>query len=172
MDPAEGKETDNLVLDSIHNSLESSDLQEHYADELSGDEEVEDIESSEDEDEEVDNNYSRNNFAPPDTEFRDVDSIRPEFGIDEESEGLEILQLFFDETIMSKIVEETNRYGESISLTNNKWQWKETNASEMWRFLAVCILMGIVKKPSIRDYWSSHVLLSTPAFGKIMSRDR
>jgi len=172
MDPAEGKEIDNLVLESINNSLESSDLQEHYADELSGDEEDEDIESSEDEEEVENENYSRNNFTPPDTEFGEVDSIRPEFGVDEESGGLEILQLFLDDTIISKIVEETNRYGASISLTNNKWQWKQTNDSEMWRFFAVCILMGIVKKPSIRDYWSSHPLLSTPAFGKIMSRDR
>jgi len=149
-------------------------LQENYSDPHSGDEEEdENVEDSEDEDSEEEEGYSRNNFVPPDTEFQDEEeSIRPEFGINDDCEALEILQLFLDDQIIAKIVEETNRYGSDLAVQNNKWNWKDTDCNEVWRFFAVCILMGIVKNPSIRDYWSSQHLLNTPAFGKIMSRDR
>jgi len=45
MDTGEGKKDNNIVLQSVHDSLEYSNLKENYADELSGDEGVENVKS-------------------------------------------------------------------------------------------------------------------------------
>jgi len=47
MGPGKGRKDSDILLQSVYYSLESSNLQENYADELSGDEEVEDVRSSE-----------------------------------------------------------------------------------------------------------------------------
>jgi len=43
---------------------------------------------------------------------------------------------------------------------------------EMYNFIGITLLMGLVKKPTIASYWCSDGLLSTPAFRRFMSRDR
>ena len=39
-------------------------------------------------------------------------------------------------------------------------------------FFCVCMPMAQVEQQRINDYWSTDFLISTPAFGKLMSRDR
>src|SRR5206468_1116955 len=38
-------------------------------------------------------------------------------------------------------------------------------------FLGMLLLMPLVQKPRLKDYWSSKVLTDTPAIKSIMSRD-
>jgi len=42
----------------------------------------------------------------------------------------------------------------------------------MKKFVSGIILIGQVKKDTIRDNWSTNPLIETPAFGKLMSRNR
>ena len=39
-------------------------------------------------------------------------------------------------------------------------------------FLGIMFLTGLVKKPEMELYWSTDEFLSTPIFGKVMSRNR
>lgn len=41
----------------------------------------------------------------------------------------------------------------------------------MKKFLALTILMGIVKKPELSDYWSTNVLLKGSLFNSVMPRN-
>ena len=50
--------------------------------------------------------------------------------------------------------------------------WKETNVGEMYTFIGLAILHGIVRKPTIYSYHSTDQMLATPFFWKCMSRDR
>ena len=52
--------------------------------------------------------------------------------------------------------------------------FREVTLPEMRKFLALTLLMGIVKKPRIRDYWSTNPLLEMPIFASenSLSRDR
>lgn len=96
------------------------------------------------------------------------------------------------------LVRETNRYAEhAIALaadlaaiaaedifpptTRNKYHisansrlkaWKPTDAEEMKRFIGLLIVMGIVDKPTIHEYWTTDLLDSTPNFSQTMSRNR
>jgi hypothetical protein len=43
---------------------------------------------------------------------------------------------------------------------------------EMRRFMGLMVLMGQVRKESVRDYWSTDPTISTPIFNQTMSRNR
>ena len=51
-------------------------------------------------------------------------------------------------------------------------KWKPVTEDEMRSFCAHLILLGLVKKPELSDYWSQRELTRTPFFGRFMSRDR
>ena len=46
-------------------------------------------------------------------------------------------------------------------------RWQNVTFAEMYRFLAITVLTGLVHKNRIRDYWSTDPLPSTPVFGSI-----
>ena len=66
---------------------------------------------------------------------------------------LSLFSLFFDDSLVGLIVEETNRYAEECLRGTNK-QWS-TNAEEVRAYMGFLILMGINHLPEIRDYWST-----------------
>ena len=51
-------------------------------------------------------------------------------------------------------------------------QWTPVTIPEMKKFIGTLLLMGIVYKPDLHLYWSTDIHYSTPAFSKIMKRDR
>lgn len=63
---------------------------------------------------------------------------------------LDYFYKFFSEDIIEYITEQTNLY----SVQNDLTKCINVTTSEMRDFLAVTILMGIIKMPSYRDYWS------------------
>ena len=95
-----------------------------------------------------------------------------------------IFKHFFTSDIVDHIVTCTNQYADVIrstagvishmeakqrSLYN---QWKPIDSDELWIYLCMLILMGIIQKPEMRLYWSNRHILATPIFGRLMSRDR
>ena len=50
--------------------------------------------------------------------------------------------------------------------------WRDTTPSELKQFLGLTILMGLVDKPSLYEYWTTNTLTETPIFGETMPRDR
>ena len=50
--------------------------------------------------------------------------------------------------------------------------WFDTTRNEMKKFLALTLLMGIMKKPELSDYWSTNVLLKGSVFNSVMPRNR
>ncbi len=51
-------------------------------------------------------------------------------------------------------------------------QWYDITVPEMGVFLALVMLMGVLKKNNFRDYWSSDLLLQTPTFSKVITVNR
>ena len=81
---------------------------------------------------------------------------------------------------MTLIVDETNRFAEqyllekSVTDPDNSYlgQWTPVTIPEMKKFIGTLLLMGIVYKPDLHMYWSTDIYYSTPAFSKIMKRNR
>ncbi|OXA60346.1 PiggyBac transposable element-derived protein 4 [Folsomia candida] len=134
---------------------DESDSEEHFHD--SGSEE-EDSDSatqrdSEDDSDSLDGTANRDPtfrenelFAPVVEDFDESeDKIRPEFGVSRRTSPLQMLQKFLTDGIIGDMI---------------------------WQFLAITFMMGLVKKPSIREYWSTDELIQTPFFATVMSRNR
>ena len=88
-----------------------------------------------------------------------------------------------DECIQN-IDDSTNKYAESI-LENPAIQagmnncqrsifslWKPTNFDEMWLYITVTLLMGIVNKPQYHMYWTTRHVFATPIFSRLIRRGR
>ena len=133
-----------------------SDSEESFLD--SSEDEFQLTESdSESEDESLDSvriwtpiDTSANLAAPPRFPFTGTSGIQALITTDD---PLEYFQLFFNEEIISFIVDETNRYAEQYLQSNELTpssrvlNWKETNNKEMKCFLALMLLQGVINKP-------------------------
>ncbi len=85
---------------------------------------------------------------------------------------------FFTEELVGEIAEETNRYASELQekmapgVLGKMARWVPTTIKEMYLFLMAVLLVGVIKKPSLRHYWSTDPLLQTPFFGTLFSQDR
>jgi hypothetical protein len=76
--------------------------------------------------------------------------------------------LFLNADVLNLIVDETNRYGQGKDQA-----WAPTEAEEMKNFFGLCLQMGVVKLPKLRDYWSSRpVFGGYPIGSQVMPRNR
>jgi len=93
--------------------------------------------------------------------------------IGDEASLLDIFQYFWDDPLMEEIVNQSNLYVSQIqNLRGKMHNWTELTIDELWQYFALNSLMGIVSKPTIKEYWSTHKLLVTPIFGQTMNRNR
>lgn len=117
-------------------------------------------------------------FDPQLFPFDEKDSAISQLIEKEDELSLYWFECFFDTRLMDIIVGETNRYHYSIPVTNNsdkrkhQKEWEPVNREELYCFSAVVMLMSVVKKATLKSYWSTDPLISTPIFGDIMPRDR
>ncbi|KAM9319543.1 piggyBac transposable element-derived protein 4-like [Gastrophryne carolinensis] len=95
----------------------------------------------------------------------------------EHIDPLAYLKLFLTDDIIEKIVTETNRYNEQQSATlhskfSRNRKWEPVTKEDIWKFLGLILLSGVVGKPLQKWYWTTNKLLATPFFGTIMSECR
>ncbi|XP_068122221.1 piggyBac transposable element-derived protein 4-like [Hyperolius riggenbachi] len=94
-----------------------------------------------------------------------------------EHNPLAYLQLFFDEAVIEKIVEETNRYAtQQLAAPRRPFSrsrtWEPVTKEDIWLFWGLIILQGVVGKPLQKWYWTTNKMIATPFFGTVMSEYR
>ncbi|CAG0888976.1 unnamed protein product [Darwinula stevensoni] len=95
----------------------------------------------------------------------------------EQDNPLAYLRLFLTDEVINKIVTETNHYHDQQSATQHgkfsrTRKWEPVTKEDIWRFLGLIILQGVVGKPLQKWYWTTNRLLATPFFGTVMSEYR
>ncbi|KAM4701884.1 piggyBac transposable element-derived protein 4-like [Discoglossus pictus] len=86
---------------------------------------------------------------------------------------LAYLKLFLTEEVIEKHFTETNRYKEQ-QLATLHWKFSKTRKckpvtkDDIWKFLGLIILLGVMGKPLQKWYWTTNKLLATPFFGMVM----
>ncbi|XP_052245700.1 piggyBac transposable element-derived protein 4-like [Dreissena polymorpha] len=92
---------------------------------------------------------------------------------------LSMFNVLFDESMWQNMVTQTNKYAQSriqsahsLKPHSRLTRWVDTTVDEMKVFMSLVLLMGIVRKPSLEDYWSTHENIETPFFNKTMSKNR
>ncbi|KAM5148076.1 uncharacterized protein ACMZJ9_011736 [Mantella aurantiaca] len=112
--------------------------------------------------------------APPRFPFSGVPGMKVDV---EHNNPLAYLKLFLTDEVIEKIVTETNRYKEQQSATlyrkfSRSRKWEPVTKDDIWTFLGLIILQGVVRKPLQKWYWSTNKLLETPFFGTVMTEYR
>ena len=97
---------------------------------------------------------------------------------------LEVLKTFLTDEIMNDIVTYTNEYAELLKLLDPVIErmnesrrslfnlWTPLTFDELWVFVDIIIMMGIIEKPHYHMYWTKDHIFSTPIFSRVMRRDR
>lgn len=110
---------------------------------------------------------------------------REDFDFDEASVGptmrmlpnksaLDFFHIIFTQDIYDLIVTQTNLFAsqQRMEPRNQKQSWSDLTVDEFKTWLGLYLAMGIVKKPSLRNYWSQSPLTQTPAIAAVMTKDR
>ena len=50
--------------------------------------------------------------------------------------------------------------------------WKDLTIDELWIYICLHIIMGLVHKPTFHSYWSHNHTINSPIFSRLMRRDR
>ena len=93
------------------------------------------------------------------------------------STPVDYFMLFFTLNLVQMFVRETNKYAANF-LTNTQLKrrslghkWVAVTVTEMKAFISMILNMGLIRKPTIKSYWSTSSSQKTP-FPQVMSRDR
>lgn len=92
--------------------------------------------------------------------------------LDAASNPFDFFQLIFDDDTFDMIADETNRYASQCQREKPDSKWQEVSAKEIKLFIAINILMGIVKLDAFEDYWSTDQRLHQSSIASLMSRNR
>ncbi|XP_057178449.1 piggyBac transposable element-derived protein 4-like [Triplophysa rosa] len=99
--------------------------------------------------------------TPPQPTFRPTKSPGPQLIRTANYTALQLFQLFFTNSVLLTIIKNTNDFG-STHHSNPSNPWIDVTVRDMLAFMAMVIYMGLIKLPSITDYWRESHLYSLP----------
>ena len=75
---------------------------------------------------------------------------------------------YFSWWFFQMIYDETKRFhvqtSQNFTQSPKSLKWKEVTVEELKIFMGLILLMGYVKKDTLKDYWSTDPLIETPVF--------
>ena len=91
--------------------------------------------------------------------------------VDIPSLAKEIFFLFFTSSVLEHIVEQSNKY--AAECMGEQFQtWQPITVDELCAYFSFMILMGIVRLPSLGDYWKKDMIYHYTPVAERISRDR
>jgi hypothetical protein len=104
--------------------------------------------------------------------FSGAPGINRNYCITQDSSPWDILEIFFSPEMFKLIQKETNRYATqkinkkkqegSLKPKSVFAQWNTASLQEIKKLFSVIIHMSVLRKSSVRDYWSSRPIIHTP----------
>ncbi|GBM47986.1 hypothetical protein AVEN_34325-1 [Araneus ventricosus] len=87
---------------------------------------------------------------------------------------IDFFNVFFDD-LLNVIVEETNSFAQnaqrSAPSTSKSTKFSNVSIADIKVFFAMIILMGIIKKPSLKMHFITNQVFATPFFNRVMPTD-
>ncbi|CAG5116967.1 unnamed protein product, partial [Candidula unifasciata] len=104
--------------------------------------------------------------------------VNPEL-VSESSTPLDCFLALFDDEVRTSLLDATNTYATLKKTQNNSARkhsvfasWNNLGIYELYKFSAVQMAMGICKRPSIQDYFSTRNVFSTSFYSQTFSWNR
>ena len=102
---------------------------------------------------------SESNSTPLSSSFSE--QVGPTSFLAPTATAVDFFMLYFDQTLLDHIVEQTNLYAKQ-NPPSDRYKWYDICSNELKAFFGLIIAIGLKKLPAIIDYWSSNPLLGTP----------
>lgn len=99
----------------------------------------------------------------------------PKHSLPPGSSELDYFKEFFNDEMLESIRSNTNNYADFKSEKKKKIDedWKPIEGkNEMWAFIAILLIMSLVRMHKLRDYWSTNPILGHEMVKRIMPRNR
>ncbi|KAL4103566.1 hypothetical protein QTP88_018927 [Uroleucon formosanum] len=110
--------------------------------------------------------------------FNFIGNYGPLVILDEVSEPIDFFKLFLTDEIIQLMVIETNRNAQQllssqrISRRSRFSSWEPVTKDDIEHFLGLLLWMGLVKMPSLSDYWNRAECYQNNVASKTMSRNK
>ncbi|CAK9827592.1 PiggyBac transposable element-derived protein 4 [Anthophora retusa] len=94
------------------------------------------------------------------------------------TEPIDFFRLFFTDTLLEKIVLETNKYAQNriaaqrLSARSTWNKWLDVTKEELTAFLGVVLNMGTIPIPSMKYYWTKDYVGNIPFFRDMFRKER
>jgi hypothetical protein len=99
----------------------------------------------------------------------------PTFDLASIDREIDYFNQFLPGSLIQLAVDETNKYAEyhqRYIAKKTNLQWKPTTLTELRAYFGLLLMMGVDRKTSIIDYWSSDIFLRNVGISTVMSRNR
>ena len=120
------------------------------------------------------NSWERGDRVPQNLTFSGQHGLLKD--IDNTDSPIDIFELFLENDDFEQIANETNKYAahrrKTLKDKSRFQKWRETTVSEMKKFFALVIVMGLLTQMDVSEYWTVNPVTATPFFPSVMSRDR
>ncbi|KAJ8352130.1 hypothetical protein SKAU_G00236060 [Synaphobranchus kaupii] len=109
---------------------------------------------------------------PPQFPFCPVRIPGPQLDTTKSYSPLELFQLFFSESVVKTVCENTNKNGERRKAQGKKTHWFPVSVQEMYRYLSLVLYMGLLRANNMATYWSRNRLYKLAFTESVMPRRR
>ncbi|KAL4104076.1 hypothetical protein QTP88_019389 [Uroleucon formosanum] len=182
-----------MIVDSLNESYDSlskindSDTDPLFRIESESNSDFQDSTEDEEEDEDEDHSISVHNTIQStwntvsgnyQKHFNFIGNYGPLVILDEVSEPIDFFKLFLTDEIIQLMVIETNRNAQQllssqkISRRSRFSSWEPVTKDDIEHFLGLLLWMGLVKMPSLSDYWNRAERYQNNVASKTMSRNK
>ncbi|KAL4101274.1 hypothetical protein QTP88_021294 [Uroleucon formosanum] len=182
-----------MIVDSLNESYDSlseiddSDTDPLFRIESESNSDFQDSTEGEEEDEDEDHSISVHNTIQStwntvsgnyQKHFNFIGNYGPLVILDEVSEPIDFFKLFLTDEIIQLMVIETNRNAQQllssqrISRRSRFSSWEPVTKDDIEHFLGLLLWMGLVKMPSLSDYWNRAERYQNNVASKTMSRNK
>ena len=85
---------------------------------------------------------------------------------------IDIFKLFFTNDIVDHITQQTNEYASECMGEERFAKWEKVCGNDIYAYFGIMIIMGLVKLPTLHDYWARNPLFHCSVIAAHMARDR
>lgn len=111
--------------------------------------------------------------CPPIVAFEEDIGIAPEIDKSTLKSVIDYFFLFFTMEFVTEIMNATNLYAAEVrNKETHKAEWEPVDVPTLNVFFCLCMIMGILDKPRMKDYWTRTIEIATPFFSAMLKRDR
>lgn len=107
-------------------------------------------------------------MAPPQPTFKPLHPPGPRLVRTRTYSALQLFQLFFTNSVIQTILQNTNDFG-SVHHSTPSSPWTDLILQDMFSFMALVIFMGVVECSAFSDYWRGGKLYSFPFPRRVMT---